>query len=429
MNFSTNFMTGKLIQTNSITAKITLVAGALCLILSFIFTAKWTLANAVARNAIYKEQAQLAIAWSPNDPQTHYSLAAIDEKTLIPDDFPKAVENYEKAVALSPNNYLLWLPLGQARERNGDFEGAEKALRKAIELAPNYSENHWTLGNILLREGKIDEAFIEIRRAAETNEKFVNPAVATAWQTFAGDISVISNKIGDSPNIKSASAVFSAKQKRGDEALNFWNALPEAEKKTKFKQNGAELVDIFLADKKFRAASVVQSQISDSEADKIIVGKFTNASFETEVKPVKATAFEWQITDATQPQIGFDDKQKHDGNRSLVIVFNSTDGKDFRQISQTVAVESGKKYQFQTFYRSDLKANSTVKWEIADAGDNKILATTAAISATGDWLKLSADFTTLAATEAVVVRLARVSCGSSVCPISGKIWFDEFSFQ
>ena len=422
-------MSEKSIKTISINARIALVVVSLLLILLCFFTVKWTLANTLAKNSQFKELSQIAIGWSPNDPQTHYSLAAIEEKTLIPDDFPRAVENYEKAAALSPNNYLLWLQLGRARERNGDIEGAEKALKKAIELAPNYSENHWTLGNILLRQGKNDDAFTEIRKAAETDAKYVNPAVSAAWQTFDGDVSAISSKIGDSAEIKSALAIFSAKQQRFDEALNFWNALPENDKKTKFKQNGTDLVNAFIANKKFRAASIVQSQISEAEADKMSVGKFTNFGFETNVNLVNATAFEWQIADATQPQIGVDNKQKHEGNQSLVIVFNSTDGKDFRQISQTVAVESGKKYQFQTFYRSELKANSTVKWEVLDASDNKVLATTSAVSANSDWHNLTADFTTLPTTEAVIVRLLRVSCGSSVCSISGKIWFDEFSFQ
>jgi tetratricopeptide (TPR) repeat protein len=419
----------KSIKTNSANVKIVLVFLALLLVLSCFFTVKWVLANTVARNSQYKELSQFAIDWSPNDPQTHYSLAAIQEKTLIPDDFPRAVENYEKATALSPNNYLLWLQLGRAMERNGDIEGAEKALKKAIELAPNYSENHWTLGNILLRQDKKDEAFTEIRKAAETDEKYINPSVSTAWQSFDGDISIISSKIGDSPEIKSALAIFLAKQQRSDEALNFWNALPENDKKTKFKQNGTDLINAFITNKKFRAASIVQSQISENETDKITLGKFTNFSFENDVKPVNATAFEWQIADAGQPQIGFDDKQKHVGNRSLVIVFNSSDGKDFRQISQTVAVESGKKYQFQTFYKSELKANSTVKWEVLDASDNKILGTTSVVSPISDWHNLTADFITLPSTEAVIVRLTRASCGNSVCPISGKIWFDEFSFQ
>jgi tetratricopeptide (TPR) repeat protein len=422
-------MATKSIRTDSTNAKIALAAAVSGLILFGFFTIKWSLANTIAKNSVYKEISQVAVDWSPNDPQTYYSLAAIDEKTLIPDDFPRAVENYEKAVADSPNNYLLWLASGRARERNGNVEGAEKALRKAVELAPNYSENHWTLGNILLRQGKNDEAFTEIRQAAETDDKYVNPAVSTAWQVFDGDISAISSKIGDSPEIKSALSIFSAKQQRFDEALNFWNALPENDKKTKFKQNGSDLVNAFIAGKKYRSASIVQSQISEAETDKITVGKFTNPSFETNVNPVNTSTFEWQLGDAGQPQIGVDNKQKHDGNQSLVIVFNSTDGKDFRQISQTVAVESGKKYQFQTFYRSELKANSTVKWEISDASDNKILASTSPISANSEWHNLTADFTTLPATEAVNVRLVRVSCGSSPCPISGKIWFDEFSLQ
>ena len=105
---------------------------------------------------------------------------------------------------------LLWLALGKSRERNGDIGGAEKALRRAVELAPNYGDNHWTLGNNLLRQGKSEDAYNEIRQSTIGATKYVIPAIATAWQIFNGDISLIEKNIGDISETECLSRRFSA---------------------------------------------------------------------------------------------------------------------------------------------------------------------------------------------------------------------------
>ncbi|MCA1639735.1 MAG: carbohydrate binding domain-containing protein, partial [Acidobacteria bacterium] len=147
----------------------------------------------------------------------------------------------------------------------------------------------------------------------------------------------------------------------------------------------------------------------------------------TEVKTKDASVFEWQIADGLQPQIGFDDREKRGGNRSLVVVFNSATGKDFRSIFQTIVVESGKSYRFEMFYKADLKTAATLKWEIVDAASDKILAATGSILANSDWTNLQAEFTAPETTQAVVLRLAREGCKSGICPIAGKVWLDDFS--
>jgi tetratricopeptide (TPR) repeat protein len=414
----------KSIKLQTFASRIFLIfAGFACLTLFFFF-AKWCFANALASKADTKEIAELTTQLAPSDPQTHYSLAVLSEKTFLPEDLPKSLAEYEQAAALSPDDYRFWFALGKARERNGDAPGAESALRKSLEFAPNYAQVQWALGNVLLRQGKIDEAFVEIRRAAEGDAKLANPTVSSAWQIFDGDLAQVKQNIGDSAQTNSALATFLAKQKRFDEAIEIWNALPAEEKKIGLKQSGEEFFREMLAAKRFRDALQIKTEIGETE--NFAPGKLSNGGFETEVKTKDASVFEWQIADGLQPQIGFDDAQKRGGNRSLVVVFNSATGKDFRWISQTVAVESGKSYRFEMFYKADLKTAATLKWEIVDASSDKILATTNSTLANSDWTNLQVEFTASETTQAVMVRLVREVCKSGICPIAGKIWFDDF---
>ena len=70
-----------------------------------------------------------------------------------------------------------------------------------------------------------------------------------------------------------------------------------------------------------------------------------------------------------------------------------------------------------------------VKLEILDATDNKVLASADAQANAKDWLPLTADFTVPANSQGVIIRLGSAVCKSALCPISGKIWFDNFSLK
>lgn len=421
-------MAVKSIKIETLAGRAILAAAGLIFLICASYFVRWYFGNSIAAHTDYREVADLAVRLAPGDPQTHYASAVLSGKVFLPEDLAKSLGEYEKAAALAPRDFRVWQGLGTARERGGDRAGAELALRKALELAPNYSQVQWTLGNILLREGKTDEAFTEIRRAVEGDLTFAGPAIVAAWQVSGGNLAQVKQNLGDSKQLNPALAIFLAGQQRFDEALEIWNAIPEEEKKTTFKETGEQLYGKMLAAKKFRDAWLIRSQIGGANEEQTSIGQIANGGFEHEIKTKDAGIFEWQIADGVKPQIGLDNVQKRSGNRSLVIVFNSPDGKDFRGVSQTVVVEAGKNYRFETFYKSDLKTSAALDWEIADAADGKILATTGASVSNADWTGLKAEFTA-PANEAVTIRLAREACKSIVCPISGKIWFDDFSIS
>ena len=422
-------MANKSIQLNVIGRILVIVIAIFCGLAAY-FPIRWGLGHTIAQYTDSKEVAEYSTELAPSDSQTYSTLATLSEKSFLADDLQKAIEQSEKAVSLAPNDYRLWLNLGKMRERSGDAPGAAKALRKALELAPNYSAVHWSLGNSLLRNGNTDEAFVEIRKAVENDSTYANPAVQTAWQTFDGDVAQISQKIGDSIPIKAGLVAFLAGQKKFDEAYAFWKLVPDDKKNTLYKVQGEAFINSLLVAKKFREAFAVQSQIASEADNKYTVGNIFNGDFEKEVKTANASVFDWQISEAEQPLISLDGGQKHGGNRSLVFVFNSKTGQEFRTVQQLVVVESGKSYKLETFYRSDLDTPATVKWEVVDINDSKVLATTdVPINKSPAWSTLSATFTTLPTTQAVIIRLAKAPCKQTLCPITGKLWFDDFSLK
>jgi len=125
------------------------------------------------------------------------------------------------------------------------------------------------------------------------------------------------------------------------------------------------------------------------------------------------------------------------GNRFLVeikasrspssLIVDSRLSSEFRQISQTVVVEPGKTYTFEAFYKQELTGAGALRWEISDSAGKQILAATENATNTTGWQPLTAKFTVPQGADAVVIKLAMMNCVSSVCPMSGKIWFDDIS--
>lgn len=418
-------MAEKTIKINNLAEQAGLLIAALLCLTAVFFAVKWCAANAIAAHTIDPETADFALSLAPGDPQTHYTIAVLSERDFSSENLPKSIGEYERATALAPDDYRTWLALGKARERGGDAAGAESAARRARALAPNYSEANWVLGNILLRQNKRQEAFAEMRRAAETDSNYVNSTVGTAWQIYDGDLTQIRQSLGESAAVNSALVAFLTREKRFDAAVGVWNSLAVDDKKTIFKENGKFLFDQLIAAGKYRDAARIMAETENSP-----VGKLFNGAFETDVKPAGAAVFDWQILGGAQPQIGVDDQQKHGGNRSLVLIFNSPTGREFRVFAQIVAVEAGGKYAFEVFYKSELKSAATLYWEIAEIGTGKILAQTPPAAAVSNhWTNQKIEFVAAPNTEAVTVRLAREPCKSTLCPISGRVWFDDLSLS
>lgn len=392
--------------------------GALFFLAASFVCARWLVANAVASSAQYKEISEIAVSIAPSDPKTRLVHASLLEKTFFPEDLPRALSEYEHAVAAAPMDYALWLELGRARARIGDNDGAETALRRSLALAPNYSRVIWNLGNFLLRRNQTDEAFRLIRSAADSDPQFATPAVTNAWQVFDADFTRVRELAGDSQNLKSAFALFLSKQKRFDESVEIWNSLPGDVRNAELKPIGDEIVREMIAAHRYRDAAAMS-------AGRFRVGALENPSFETKLTLQSPSDFEWRILDGQQPQILIDAGQKHDGAVGIVMFFTGSDASSFRSLAQTVAVEPGKSYVLNGFVKTDLKASATVRWAVTNPADGKLVAESDAVDAVADWKEFSVPFQAPAGADGVVVSLKRAPC-TSACAITGKVWFDGF---
>jgi tetratricopeptide (TPR) repeat protein len=411
------------ISINSPVRRVLTVVAVLLVLVAHYYFAKWGLANMASARTDRLEIAALTTDLAPNDPQTHYAAGVLYDKTFLPEDQTRSLAEFERAAALSPNNYLLWLALGTARSRAGDFDAAEAALKKADELAPNYASVQWAIGNLLVRRGRVEEGFAEIQKAVAGSKTYAAPAVMLAGQLFRDDVERLRRIAGDSPEMKAALAVSLGQQNKFEDAVQVWNEIP-ADNKQSSAEAGKSIFNSLWKAHRYRDAQAILKSL-DGEASS--PGQVTNGGFEGPITIKAASPFDWQISGTGQPQTIVTDGTKHGGGRSLALVFNLTESHEFQPISQTVAVEPGATYNFQAFYRSDLESHEQLIWEIVDAISGKALGSTQETAKTANWTQLTSQFTMPDGMDGVTIRLARPRCSSPVCPATGRIWFDDLS--
>ncbi|MEO6654905.1 MAG: tetratricopeptide repeat protein [Pyrinomonadaceae bacterium] len=415
-------------------ARVFLIIVALICIVATWFIIKWNFANAVSsRIDVTLPESKLVVDWltgvAPSDPQTHYTSALLLEKTFDSNDLARSLREYELTTALSPHNYVMWLNLGKARSQNGDPDGAAVAYQRALELAPNYAAVQWVYGNSLLRQGEMDEGFALIARSAASSADFSRTAVATALQIFDGDLIQVRRVLGDNDVTNAALVTALPGSQRFNEAVEAWSKLGAEDKTDKFSKLGETLAGQLAEAKKYQLAARLAADSRGGEAEKPVVGQVSNGGFENGVKLRNAGLFEWHIAEGGEPQIGLSEAQKRSGNYALFMLFNSFDSASFRVVSQTVAVDPGAEYEFEVFYRSDLKTSAVLKWEIADAATTAPIASTPPMATAGDWTSLKVKFIVPRGGDGVLIRLVREGCTGVTCPMTGKAVFDDFSLR
>ncbi|MFL6256029.1 MAG: carbohydrate binding domain-containing protein [Pyrinomonadaceae bacterium] len=425
-----------LINVRPVLARVPLMLLALAALYGAWFGVRWGIGNTMAETAPVTyakdpaaafESAEAAARLAPRDPLTHLMLARLNQISFEPAGVPRALAEYGQAAELAPNDFLIWMEAGRARAALGDTEGGVAALRRAAELAPNYTQPRWHLGNALLRAGRAEEAFAELRRAADADPSLRPQVFNLAWQVYAPDLARVVDAVGKTAESRAQLVGVLAGRGNLEEAQSVWAGLgPEGQRGQQWAADA--LARAIYAKGQYRRALAV---LSEGGFQGLAVGQFNDGGFESEIAPGARSLFGWNVTQGGG-QIVVDARNAHGGRRSLRIAFNAPGQVDFRNVSQTLAVEPGARYRLSFFVKTDdLRSTATLSVLISEpAAPETLLAGSVPVpQGTQDWQQVAFEFTAGPKTEAVLVRVVRVPCAEGVCPIYGKIWYDDFNIE
>ena len=114
---------------------------------------------------------QLAVGINPKSADAYINIGAaqvqIAQKDMSEATLDEARENYERAIALKPNDVRAHNNLGLLWKLQYNPTGAMHEFRQTIEIDPNYLYGHWNLAAELAQQSRFDEALEEYRAALD----------------------------------------------------------------------------------------------------------------------------------------------------------------------------------------------------------------------------------------------------------------------
>jgi hypothetical protein len=133
-------------------------------------------------------------------------------------------------------------------------------------------------------------------------------------------------------------------------------------------------------------------------------------------------------------QIAIDPEKSNGGTRSLKLVFEARANLEAVNVFEVVPVQPGAEYDLEWYVSTeDLVTGSAPTVDVLDPTTGGVIVTpTRAPTGTNTWTKSNVSFKTGDKTEAVLVRIVRMSCATKdtpACPIFGTVWYDDFSIK
>ena len=233
---------------------------------------------------------------------------------------------------------------------------------------------------------RANDAFADLRQAATANQKFLPNLIDLAWGVSKGDLKTAQDLI----------------QIRNDTERN---ALIR-----------------YLANKSFRDAFTLAHGSASTS--------FLNGGFEDPLV-LNDVTFGWIVTPNQKNRLAVDVSEKFEGAKSLQINFEGNWTPNTPLLSQNIVVDPEKTYRISFAIKTkDLVTGGPPLITAKDAANNQLLGKSENVpTATSDWRTLSFECTTLKNTQAAVIRLERNNCDSSICPIFGTMWLDQFRIE
>jgi tetratricopeptide (TPR) repeat protein len=370
-----------------------------------------------------------AVSLTPNNPDAHFSRALMLWKL---GQTKEAISEYERAAALRPRDYYLWMVLGNSRDQEEDEKGALTALNEAVQMAPFYAQPRWQYGNVLFRAGQSNDGFAEMRRAALSNQIFLPNMIDLAWGATNNDPEATQRLVQpENKQWRLALARFFARKGQTSEAITLFRAAGGLSE-----QERTALVKELLASKGYAEAYEVWASLEGAGNDKAQasgLAQIINGSFENQLR-FDESGFGWQFArDDKTIKFSLDTSDARSGAHALRLDWNGNTSPNTAVASQLVLVEPASRYRLSFSARTqEIVSGGLPLFILIDKNskDNRVIAQSKSLpKGNSNWQDYSLEFATDNETRAVLINLQRETCGPNPCPIFGRLWLDNFSIQ
>jgi tetratricopeptide (TPR) repeat protein len=366
----------------------------------------------------------------PKNPGNWFALGRYWQYNFENPDLDKAIQAYQRAIALDPRSSDVWLDLGTAYEAVGRILDARDAFSNAKRIYPLSAQVAWTYGNFLLRQGDLAIAFSEIRAAVLADPR-------RGGEAFSRCIRVEPNidKIFDAVIPPSAPVYLDIIRVLADsdqtaDALRIWDRLLQLQPQPKLQLRLVyQLVDALRRQHLVPDASRVWAQaaalsgfanLGDPSDSAIWDGGFESGE--------TGLGYSWNyFPNAHGVQIRVQSQEKHSGTQSLRVTFDGHSDLNFRDVCHLIPLRPSTSYRFSAWVRGrELSTDRGVHFVLAGSSQTtEPPLITKDMLGTFDWQQVTADWTSPSAAMEGQLCLARLPSDQPDNKIRGTLWLDD----
>ena len=379
--------------------------------------------NASSKPELWQEATRL----EPGNAEYWRHLGLTLQWDLSPGDIHQAVSYLQKATHVDPWSADLWMELADAYQASGDPVRAQGAYEKAQTNYPISAEVAWRYGSFLLYEGKFSDGYKEIQRAVSIDSSLTRSAIAECWQLNPNVTPILDEVLPAKSDYYLTAIDFFLSQNLPAPALAVWNRQRELGLPIKMPDT-TPLIDALIDQARMVEAQQTWRQVLESanwprdpsNGESLVL----NGGFE---HGIANGGFDWRESAVSGARFDFDSAVAHSGLRSLRIQFDGTANLDFEHLYQYVLVESGTRYHFSAYVRTEgISTDRGVRFEILDPRHpSQVQFETPEVTGITPWTLVQADLVTGPDTHLLKIALRRIPSWKFDNKLSGTVWIDD----
>lgn len=399
-----------------------------------VFLSYFSVRNALAAHYVGLQTRQgyeRATRLEPRDFQNWLLLGRYWQYNLEEPDVARAIQAYNVALSLNPRSADLWADLGTAYETQGNVAAARDAFLHAKNAYPLSAEIAWRYANFLLRQGDLDAAFLEMRRAVQTDPKR-GPEVLSRALSAEPNIDLVLDRVLPPLSEAYTGAIFDqVSEGHTANAAKIWNRLAALHPQLPLQTYTYYLVGALLREKQVAEAQRIWKQAADFAGfgnlprppDSLLWdGGFESGIF--------GAGFAWALPgEAEGVQFSFDKHEKHSGNQSLRLLFNGRFNLALNGPCAEVPVQPSTDYHFSAWVKTlSITTEQGIRFQLRPMGtQHNSTVQTSDLRGTQPWTNIETSWTSGKDVPEMQVCVVRLPSQEFDDKIQGIAWVDDVS--
>ena len=369
----------------------------------------------------------MAMKWDPANPEYYDALGTLMHLYADRANSDEMVRLYQNAARLSPHDAQFWADLGAAYDWAGRSKDALDAFQRAQHLFPNSPEINWRLANFYVRAGRIPDALRTLRMVLQ-EDGTAGRKIFTLVSNATRDRQALLEMLP--PQAPVFFEYINFRIEKGDiaGAEEAWTRLLQLN--LPFDLRAAfPYLDALIQSKEVVRLSEIWSDLAQrfpTQIPRIVSGSnlVTNGSFESDILN---GGLDWRVLPTEGVVVSLDSVGAFEGARALRVKFDGSRNVIYGHVFQYLPVQPKTRYRFSGHMRvQGITTDSGPRFQVCDAYNRtKLFVSTENLVGTSGWSEQHAEFTTLADTRLLLVRVVRPVSTKLDNQIAGTVWIDD----